>query len=72
MDGPPRLGDVVGMPAWMRVGPVRVLDVRVDPVPGLVQVDGYEINRTPREQRTFRVPLVQLRRLPDPTYGGSS
>ena len=72
MNNPPGLGDVVGLPAWMQVGPVRVLDVRVDPIPGLVQVDGYEMGRLPRVERTFRVPLVQLRRLPDPTYGGGS
>ena len=68
MNGPPRLGDVIALPAWIKAGPIRVLDVRPDPIPGWLQVDGYDIHRLPRTERTYRVPLRQLRRGPDPTY----
>ncbi|GIL29152.1 hypothetical protein [Actinocatenispora comari] len=63
----PTIGGAVALPAWMGVGPVRVLDVRPDRIPGWVQIDGYEIGR-PETETTYRAALAQLRTVPDATY----
>lgn len=64
----PRIGDVIALPAWLPSCPFRVLGVRGDLIPGWVWVEGYLMRPAGIRPDEYRVPLAQVRRLPDPTW----
>lgn len=69
MDRQPRIGDLLGLPAWLPDLPYRVLGVRDPGIPGQVWLRGYLIDGFTVDQRSWLVPVAQLRELPDPVWG---
>lgn len=68
MDRPPRLGDVVALPAWLPDRAYRVLETRDPGIDGQVWINGYIIDQYPRAVAWHLVPVAQLTLLPDPTF----
>ncbi|HEY3504968.1 MAG TPA: hypothetical protein VGN37_19560 [Actinocatenispora sp.] len=61
----PAVGDVVGLPPWLRQLPYRVERATPSPIPDWLRLDGYLIEADGRHRhRRVDVPPRQLRRLP--------
>ena len=69
MDRPPRIGDLVGLPAWLPDRPYRVLGVRDPGIDGQLWLSGYLIEEFAVTEATYLVPVAKLRLLPDPIWG---
>ncbi|WP_030445845.1 hypothetical protein [Actinocatenispora sera] len=69
MERRPRVGDLLGLPAWLPDLPYRVLAVREPGIDGYVWLDGYLLDGYAVVERSFLVPVARLRELPDPVWG---
>jgi hypothetical protein len=69
MERRPRVGDLVGLPAWLPNLPYRVLGVREPGIDGYVWLDGYLIDGFNVAEHSWLVPVARLRELPDPVWG---
>ncbi|BCJ37523.1 hypothetical protein Athai_50260 [Actinocatenispora thailandica] len=72
MDRPPRIGDLLGLPAWLPDLPYRVLGVRDPGIEGYRWLDGYLIDGGTVHERSYLVPVARLRGLPDPLWGNAT
>lgn len=70
MNRRPRIGDLLGLPAWLPDLPYRVLGVREPGIDGYVWLDGYLLDGYAVTERSVLVPVARLRELPDPVWGG--
>jgi hypothetical protein len=65
----PRVGDLVGLPAYLSDRPYRVLAVSASRIPGWVHLGGYLIHADLTQWHCEQdVPITQLRKLPDPVW----
>jgi hypothetical protein len=65
----PRVGDLVGLPAYLSARPYRVLAVSDSRIPGWVHLSGYLIHADLTQWHCDHdVPLNQLRKLHDPIW----
>ena len=67
----PRLGDVVGLPAWLPDLPYRVLNVRDAHIDGWIWLGGYLLDGYTVRPAAYLVPTARLRYLPDPVWGAA-